>query len=78
MSSVSLVAIQAWDLVDDFAPLYGWDEVFNVNQVGSRGGVGLVGNLDIVGVESSSYGLRDALYVGQRPLNVGRCVLRFV
>ncbi len=39
--------------VDDFAPLKGWDGVFNVNQVGSQGGVGLVGNL--VGVESSNY-----------------------
>ncbi len=49
-----------------------------MNQVGSQGGVGLVANLDIVGVESSSYGLRDALYVGQRPPNGGWCVLRFV
>ncbi len=78
MSSVSLVATRAWDLVDDVAPLQGWDGVFNVSQVGSRGGVGLVGNLDIVGVESSSYGLRDALYEGQHPPNGGWCVLRFV
>ncbi len=55
LSSVSLVATRAWDFADDFAPLYGWDGVFNVNQVGSQGGVGLVGNLGIAGVESSSY-----------------------
>ncbi len=55
MSSVSLIATRAWDLVEDFAPLEGWDGVFNMNQVGSQGGVGLVSNLDIVGVESSSY-----------------------
>ncbi len=52
LSSVSLIATRAWDLLDDFAPLKGWDGVFNVNQVGSQGGVGLVGNLDIVGIES--------------------------
>ncbi len=51
----SLITTPAWDLVDDFAPLYGLDGIFNVNQVGSQGRVGLVGNLDIVGVESSSY-----------------------
>ncbi len=28
-----------------FAPLWGWDGVFDANQVGSQGGVGLVGNL---------------------------------
>ncbi len=55
LSSVSLVATQAWDLVDDFAQLYSCDGGFTVNQVGSQGGVRLVGNLDIVGVESSSY-----------------------
>ncbi len=55
LSSVSLITTRAWDLVDDFAPRYGLDGIFNVNQVGSQGRVGLVGNLDIVGVESSSY-----------------------
>ncbi len=55
LSSVGLIATRAWDLVDDLATLLGWDGVFNVNQIGSQGGVGFVGNLDIVGVESSSY-----------------------
>ncbi len=54
LSSVSLIATRAWDLVDDFATLQGWNGVFNVNQIGSQGGVGFVGNLDIVGVGSSS------------------------
>ncbi len=68
LSSVSLVATLTWDLVDDFAPLKGWDGVFNVNQVGSHGKVGLVGNLDIVGVESSSYGLPplNSVYINDR------------
>ncbi len=55
LSSVSLIATRAWDLVDDLATLQGWDGAFNVNQIGSQGGVGFVGNLDIIGVESSSY-----------------------
>ncbi len=49
-----------------------------MNQIGSQGRVEFVGNLDIVGVESSSYWLRDALCVGQRPPNGGWCVFRFV
>ncbi len=52
LSSVSPITTRAWDLVDDFARLKGWDGVFNVNQVGSQGSVRLVGNLDFVGVES--------------------------
>ncbi len=32
----------------------GWDGVLNVNQIGSQDGVGFVGNLDIVWVDSSS------------------------
>ncbi len=55
LSSVSLIATRAWDLVDDLATLSGWDGVVNVNQIEFQGGVGFVGNLDIVGVESSSY-----------------------
>ncbi len=55
LSGVSLIATRAWDLVNDLATLKGWCGVFNVNQIGSQGGVGLVGKLDIVGVESSSY-----------------------
>ncbi len=56
----------------------GWGGVFNANQVGSQGRLGLVSNLDSVGVELSSYWLIDVLYVGQRPPNGGRCVLRFL
>ncbi len=48
-------ATQAWDLVDDFAALKGWNGVLHVNQVESQHGVGHVGTLDIFGVESSSY-----------------------
>ncbi len=33
-------------LVDDFVPLWGLGGDFNVNQVGSEGGVELVDNLD--------------------------------
>ncbi len=53
--SVSLITTRACDLVDDFASLYCLDGIFNVNQVGFQGRVGLVVNLDILGVESSSY-----------------------
>ncbi len=38
--------------------------VFNVTQVGSQGGVGLVGILDIVGVESSSFWLKLYEFLG--------------
>ncbi len=43
--SINLIKTRAWDLVDDLMTLWGWDGVFNVNQIGSQGGVGFVGNL---------------------------------
>ncbi len=40
--------------------------ILNENQAGSQGRVGLVGNLNIVGVDSDGFWLRDTVYVGQR------------
>ncbi len=65
-------------LIDDFEPAQSWDWVINVNQVGSPGVVGLVGNYHTLRVASSGYWLRDALDVGQRLPNGGQCVLRSV
>ncbi len=44
-----------WDVIEAVSLLEGWDGVLNVNQVGSQGRLGIVGNLSIVGVEPSSY-----------------------
>ncbi len=48
-----------------------------MNQVRSQGRVGLIGDLEIEGVEPSGFGFEDALGVGQLPPNCERCVLRF-
>ncbi len=55
-----------------------WDRVLNVNQVGSHRRLGLVGNLDIVCVESSGYWFRNALNVGRWSPDSEWCVLRLV
>ncbi len=54
-------------LIDNFASLQSWDGVLNVHQVGFQGGVGIVGNRDIVWIRSSGYWLRDALGIGHQP-----------
>ncbi len=58
--SVSPITTRAWDLVDDFASLYSWDRVQNVNQVRSQGRVGLRGDLEVEGVEPSGFWVEDA------------------
>ncbi len=52
---VCRITTRAWDLVDNFASLYGWGGVLNVNQVGYQGRVGLLGSLDVVEVEPWGY-----------------------
>ncbi len=75
---VGSIVTRTWDLIDDFQSLPIWVCAFNVNQVESQEIVGFVGNDQILWVESSAYGLTDALDRGQRPQNGRRCVLRLL
>ncbi len=48
MPKVGYITAGTGDLIDEVAPLKGWDGVLNVNRVDSQGRVRLVGNFIIV------------------------------
>ncbi len=52
---VGSITTPTWDMIDHLASLWMWDGVLNVNQVGTQGTVGLVGNFRIVWIEASGY-----------------------